>query len=189
MLGPGWRHVHDVDHAAVGVELRRLEHQQPLGDPGDAGQGVDVALDDDRSRHAAEDLVGHRAVQVRVVPVETGRVVGRDLVLVLEALASLDGEEDVVRVVGGGDVQSVDVEVRVARRPVLVDEHDRHGHRGAEERAVVRQPRREIIERVDQVDPQPVARANAEGRAGGGALIDGHDRRLTGERHRHGRGR
>ncbi len=69
------RHVQEVDHAAVGVELRRVEHQQPLGDPGDARQGVDVAFDDDRSRHAAEDLVGRPAVQVRVVPVETGRVV------------------------------------------------------------------------------------------------------------------
>ena len=77
-------------HAAVGIELRRLEHEQPLGHPGDAGQGVDVTLDDDRARQAAEDLIGRGAVQVRVIPVEAGRLVGRDLVLVLEALASLD---------------------------------------------------------------------------------------------------
>ena len=61
----------------------------------------------------------HRAVQVRVIPVETGGMVGWDLVLVLEALASLDGEEDVVRVALGGDVEPVHVEIRVARHCVL----------------------------------------------------------------------
>ena len=59
-----------------------------------------------------------------------------------------------------------------------------HDHGRAEERTVVRQPRREIIEHVDEIDPQRVARANAECRPGGGALIDVHDRRLTGDRHR-----
>ena len=48
-------------------------------------------------------------------------MVGRELVLVLEALAGRDAEEDVVRVAGRGDVESVRVEVRVARARVLGD--------------------------------------------------------------------
>ena len=73
--------------AAVGVSCVAWSTSSRSGTPGDAGQGVDVALDDDGTRHPAEHLVGHGAVQVRVIPVEAGRVVGRDLVLVLEAFA------------------------------------------------------------------------------------------------------
>src|SRR5829696_2778148 len=73
------------------------------------------------------------------------------------------------------------MEVRVAH-PLLLG--TAHAHGGAEERALVRQPRREVIEFVDQVDPEPVARANPECRAGGGSFIDVHDRRAIGERHR-----
>ena len=40
-----------------------------------------------------------------------------------------------------------------------------------------------VIEHVDKIDPQRVARANSECRAGSGPFIDVHDRRATGDRH------
>ena len=88
------------DAAAVGRELRRLQDEQPLGHPVDAGQAVEVPLDDDRAHHAAEHLVVRGAVQVRVIVVDAGRMIGRELELVLEALAGRDAEEGVVRVAG-----------------------------------------------------------------------------------------
>src|SRR5215212_4112335 len=73
----GWpRHVRDALHTApVGIELCRVEHQEPLGEAGDAGQSVEVTLDDDWTRQPREDLIGYSAVQMRVIPIEASRVV------------------------------------------------------------------------------------------------------------------
>jgi hypothetical protein len=174
------------DAAAVGRQLRRLQDEHPLGHPVDAGQAVEVPLDDDPARHAGEHLVVRGAVQVRVVVVDAGGMVGRDLVLVLEALAGLDGEEDVVGVALGGDVEPVGVEVRVAGGRVLgTGGVAGSGQRGAQERVVRRQPRRQRLQVVDQVDPEEVAGADAQRRAGDGALVGPHDRRPPRHRHLH----
>ena len=121
---------------------------------------------------------------MRVIVVDARRMVGRDLVLVLEALAGHDAEEDVVGVVGGGDVEPVHVEVRVARGLVLSAGVPPSRGR-TDERAVRRQPVRQFVQLVDQVDAQRVSRADAQRRAGEGALVDGHDRRPSRHRHRH----
>ena len=86
--------------------------------------GVGVG-DDDRAVEAAEDLVGDRPVMVRVVPAHAGRVIGRQLVVVVERLAGLDHDEGVVAVALRGDVQAV--HVQVGRLVEAVDQVDAGG--------------------------------------------------------------
>src|SRR5215212_11871624 len=93
-------------------------------------------------------------MQVRVIVLYAGRMVGRELELVLEALAGRDAQEDVVRVALGRDVEPVRVEVRVAGGRVLGAGVT--GQRGAPKRVIRRQPFWQCLQGVDQVDAQGV---------------------------------
>jgi len=79
---------------------------------------------------------------VRVIPVGSGGVVGRDLILVIERLARHDMHEDVVAVVARRDVKTVDVQIRCF-----------------------------LVQAVDEGDFQVIPLAYAQGRARDGSLI------------------
>ncbi len=61
------------------------------------------AVDDDPARHAAENLLRDDAVRMRVIPEESGTlaVTHRDLHLVLEVLARVNMDKDIVAVALG----------------------------------------------------------------------------------------
>ena len=85
------------------------------------GYGAGLALwfvDDDGAIKSAEDLVCDHAVMVRVVPEHARRVVRSQLVVIVERAAWLYGDEGVVPVVFGGDVQAVHVQVGHLGQPV-----------------------------------------------------------------------
>ena len=80
--------------------------------------GVGV-LDNDRPVETAEDLVGDETVVVGVVPVRARRVIGRQVVVVVEGCTRFDHHERIVAVALGGDVQAVHVQVRGVVKAVV----------------------------------------------------------------------
>ncbi len=101
--------------ASVGageIEHGVAQDQDLLFHGADFGDVAVDAVDHDGSGHAVERLLIALAVGVGVIPVEAGRLVGRDDDGVLEALAGHGHHgEDIVLMGMGRDVEAVEVEV------------------------------------------------------------------------------
>jgi hypothetical protein len=78
----------------------------------------DWVADDDGAVESAENLVSDRAVMVRVIPIHAGRVIRRQLVVVVKGCAGLNSDEGVVPVAFRGDVQAVHMQVGRVVEPI-----------------------------------------------------------------------
>ena len=98
----------------VGIQQVLIaDDQNAFGQAGDFFIGAFDAFDDHRAGRAAENLWLAEAVNVRVIPVEAGRLVLRNAKFILEGrVAGLDGSfQDVVLVTDGWDCEAVKVEI------------------------------------------------------------------------------
>jgi hypothetical protein len=84
------------------------DHENALTKAGDGGLDVFNAVHNKRAGSAAkDDLVGN-AVNVRVIPIETWRLVGREDDVILKSLARIDdGFDDLVSVASRRGICSV----------------------------------------------------------------------------------
>ncbi len=83
------------------------------GKAGDLFVGAFDAFDDQRTGEAAQNLWRAETVDVRVIPVEPGRLVLRDVKTILERrIAGLDGSfQDVILVTDCRDGEAVEMEI------------------------------------------------------------------------------
>src|SRR5262249_55885167 len=75
--------------------------------------GQSTALDDERARHAATELVYRATVGVRMVPERACGMIGRDEELIIKPSARPHGDQHVIAVAGRRDPQAVGVDVGV----------------------------------------------------------------------------
>ena len=126
----------------IGTEERPLQDEKPLRPAGEAREVVELAFDNDGASQPGLDLLAGITVDVGVIPVEPGGVIGGDLVGVIEDLIIRDVDEDVVAVALRRDVHAMDVQVGVSAAEV-----------------------------VDQPDFEAVAGAHAQGGPGNAPLV------------------
>lgn len=87
-----------VQEPEVPPQLNRLEDHHLLLRRADFLHLIDVASNDQRSRHARAHLLCDRTVSMRVIPEQPCRVIRRQRYLIVILLAGSDIEEYIVRV-------------------------------------------------------------------------------------------
>ncbi len=99
-------------HDLPAPDLRVLQQQYVLSHIAQLRKRIEQPLDDERAGHAVSHLLIGAAVGMRVVPIQSRWVGGKDADLVVLRAAGRDVQEDVVGGTERRDSQPVHVEVR-----------------------------------------------------------------------------
>jgi hypothetical protein len=104
----------DRDYLVFLANLRVLDEEEPFWQVCDDWEDPLEAVDDQTARHAAKDLLCDEAMSMRVIPEEAGPLVavGGNTHLVLELLAGVYVEENIVAIPARRHAHAVKMQIR-----------------------------------------------------------------------------